>query len=91
MDGGTETTANDVDAIIEWITTPSTMVGIAIALAFFWCVVLEVSKSFICNQLSKQSWWKKHAVKPTIGMMQNFGYPKEPTSQFPLAVTESMA
>ena len=90
MDSATETTANDVD-IIEWITTPSTMVGIAIVLAFFWCIVLEISKKYIYNQLSKQSWWKKHAVKPTIGMMQNFGYPKEPNEQFRLGVTESMA
>ena len=72
--------------------TVTSMIVISIVMAIGWGVVLEISKRWLYkNYLPSTSWWHTRAVRPTTQMMQNFGYPTEPTRQFPNAVTEEMA
>lgn len=52
---------------------------------------METSKSMIYRMLSKMTWWKERADQPTRSMMKNFGYPSQPTSTFPDAITEEMS
>ena len=79
------------DIVVDAITRPVAMVLLSVGMAGLWGVVLETSKSWIYGKLRDQPWWSRHAVKPTIQMMQNFGYPKTPTPTFPRGVTEEMA
>ena len=67
------------------------MLGVAVSLAIFWGVFIEVAKAMIFKWVGKQDWWLQNAVKPQTAMMFNFGYPKEPSPAFPKGVTEPMA
>ena len=74
----------------DTLTTPQNLVVVAVGMTVFWAFVMEASKKAIFNALPSQPWWSR-AIAPTRSMMQNFGFPKEPTDQFPKAVTDEMA
>jgi len=76
---------------IESLATTESLVYVALGMAIVWALVMETSKSMIYRMLSKMTWWKERADQPTRSMMKNFGYPSQPTSTFPDAITEEMS
>ena len=74
---------------LDQLSTVPHMLATALIFAAFWGVAFELSRRKIAKALTKAEFWPA-AVSPTQAMMQNFGFPKEPTKTFPKGVTERM-
>ena len=81
-----------ISSLLEYerIQTRGVMCVIGLVMAVFWAVVLEMMKKKIIDTLPSRVWWSR-TVAPLNSMMVNFGFPKEPTVEFPNGITDLMS
>ena len=63
----------------------------SLGFAVFWFLVGEVTKKKLMPWVKGCEWWEQTGVKPQQQQCHSFGFPKEPTRDFPEGVSEVMA